>query len=259
MRLHRFYIREDIGSKKQVTIDSAELANQIRRVFRLRSGDGLIIFNGTGFDYECKIDGFGESDKIKGDNTIILSIISSVPSRFVPKGKLYLCSAIVKKDTFEWVVQKATELGVTDIIPMSAIRSEKKNLNVERLNKIAVEASEQSGRGDVPVIHDIMGVGDAVSFLRAEKADLLVFDTEGERFGRGSTAGKSGAKNSGQNIGESDAQNAKLGVFIGPEGGWAPEELAMFHEECITVCSLGSQVLRAETAVISALSMVVFS
>src|SRR3989338_10115008 len=71
----------------------------------------------------------------------------------------------VKKNPFEWIVEKATELGVTKIIPIMAERSEKKNLNEERLEKIAVEASEQSGRGTVPEIEVIISLEEAVQRL----------------------------------------------------------------------------------------------
>ena len=70
MRLHRFYIDQNIGAQTELTINSAELVNQVRRVFRLKKGDSIIVFNGTGFDYICKIDGFGEKSTIDRDSNI---------------------------------------------------------------------------------------------------------------------------------------------------------------------------------------------
>jgi len=245
MRLHRFYTTEDIGTKTKLTIDSAELANQIRRVFRLKTGDSVILFNGTGFDYECKIDGFGESTIISTDSAISFSITGSQPSRYMPQRKIYLCAALVKKDTFEWITEKATELGVTDIIPIAAERSEKKALNEERLRKIAIEASEQSGRGATPMMHQIMGLGDAAAFLKKENKDIemIAFHTEGERYVQA----------------EVGSNNNPLAVFIGPEGGWSEAEIELFHTNKIPVRCLGPQVLRTETAVVAALSMAVFT
>ncbi len=244
MRLHRFYVSQKIGEQKDLTIDSAELVNQVRRVFRLKEGDSIIIFSGTGFDYVCKIDEFLKSTKISSDSAMKLTVTETRPSRFLPTRKIYLCAAVVKKDTFEWIVEKATELGVTDIIPIAAERSEKKSLNEERLSKIAVEASEQSGRGATPMVHGIMGPGDAAAFLKSREKDIqmIAFHTEGEQFKRE----------------ELSSNTAPLGVFIGPEGGWSPAELEMFHSENIPVRCLGPQVLRAETAVIASLSQVVF-
>jgi 16S rRNA (uracil1498-N3)-methyltransferase len=245
MRLHRFYVSQKIGEQKELTIDSAELVNQVRRVFRLKEGDSIVLFDGSGKDYVCTIDNYSEQSKIEIDSVIRLRVTETVPSRYTPNHKLYLCAAVVKKDTFEWIVEKATELGVTDIIPIMAERSEKKSLNEGRLLKIATEASEQSGRGATPMVHQIMGPADAAAFLKSLEKDIqmIAFHTEGEQFKRG----------------EFELGKAPLGVFIGPEGGWSPSELEMFHGENIPIRCLGPQVLRAETAVIASLSQVVFS
>ena len=261
MRLHRFYTTEQIGEGKNITIDSAELVNQVRRVFRLGIGDSIIIFNGTGFDYECKIDGFEKSTKISTESIIKLTVATSRRSAFSPgrdasEGKsswreIILCAAVVKKDTFEWIVEKATELGVSRVVPVMAERSEKKSLNEERLRKIAVEASEQSGRGDVPDISGIAPLPDVLDEM-VDKATVdsthfsqlkcVVFHTEGESFKASECVGA-----------------GPLAVFIGPEGGWSPAELEMFHAKKIPLRCLGPQVLRAETAVVAALSVVVFA
>jgi 16S rRNA (uracil1498-N3)-methyltransferase len=236
MRLHRFYTTETIGLQKKITINSAEMVNQIRRVFRLKSGDMVIIFDGSGSDYECRIADFGKE-------SITLDVDTSSRSRFMPERKITLCAAIVKKDTFEWIVEKATELGVTKIIPIMAERSEKKNLNEMRLNKIAIEASEQSGRGNVPVIHPIMSLTESLGWVNKKSISAVVFHTDGGTSAREYITGE----------GFSNLQE----VFIGPEGGWSPEELELFHKDNIPVVTLGNQVLRAETAVIAALSLVI--
>ncbi len=246
MRLHRFYVEQKIVEGEILTINSTELVHQVRRVFRLRSGDQVVVFNGTGFDYECKIDSYGEGNKIGDDSVIRLLVVSSRPSRFSPKRRLFLCTAIVKKDTFEWIVEKASELGVTDIIPVEAERSEKKALNEDRLKKIAIEACEQSGRGTTPMVHQIMGLGEAAAFLKKEEKGIqvLAFHTNGEKMG----------------IAErSHLQEASpLAIFIGPEGGWSEKEIDLFHANSIPVFCLGAQVLRTETAVIASLSRFVF-
>jgi 16S rRNA (uracil1498-N3)-methyltransferase len=244
MRLHRFYVEEEIRVGEKFTVYSSELVNQISRVFRLKSGDSVIVFNGTGFDYVCKIDKFGERNKIKGDNSIVFIATSVSRSNFISKNDLYLCSAVLKRDKFEFVVEKATELGVAGVFPIQAERSEKKSLNEKRLNKIAIEASEQSGRGDIPTINKIMGLGDAVELLKRQGVDILAFHTEGEHFSVGSFGGKS--------------KKQSLAIFIGPEGGWSPDEIDLFHRNSIPIFCLGSQVLRAETAVITTLALLVF-
>ncbi len=243
MRLHRFYIPQEIGAQTELTVNSKELAHQIHGVFRLKKGDPVIVFDGSGFDYECHIDGYEKGNTMRNDSAIRFTVVSSQRSRYSPPRRLYACAAIVKKDTFEWIVEKATELGVTDIIPLSAERSEKKSLNGERLRKISIEASEQSGRSATPMVHAIMGPADAAAFLKKENEDIqmVAFHTEGEHLDRSSLSGE-----------------GPLAVFIGPEGGWSDDEIDMFHKNDIDVVCLGTQVLRAETAVIAALSQAVF-
>lgn len=243
MRLHRFYIPDTQVNPKEFILTSADQINQIRRVFRLKAGDAVIIFTGTGFDYECKIDEIH-------DKSILITIVSVRRSAHVPTRELVLCAAVVKKDMFEWITEKATELGVTKVIPIVSERSEKKSLNFARLAKIAVEASEQSGRGTVPEILPIKTLGEAIAALREQTihqdraghvSSIVAFHTEAEKFER-----------------EDISHDESLAVFIGPEGGWTADEVSMFHKHDIAVRSLGGQILRAETAVVAALSQVVF-
>lgn len=237
MRLHRFYIDEPIGSKRELIVDSSELANQIFRVFRLKKGDKAVLFDGSGSDYECEIAGAGKTTA----NAAIFRVSSVSQSRYMPPRKIYLCAALVKKDNFEVIVEKATELGVTDIIPILAERTEKKALNEKRLEKIIIEASEQSGRGAIPLIHKVGRLSDIIRRLIKEGVNLIAFHTEGSVFPAEELEG-----------------NVSVAVLIGPEGGWSADEIDLFHRNKIQVRCLGSQVLRAETAAVAALSQVVF-
>ncbi|MDE1975115.1 MAG: 16S rRNA (uracil(1498)-N(3))-methyltransferase [Patescibacteria group bacterium] len=257
MRLHRFFTPEPIGNRSELTIESRELVDQLRRVFRLKAGDEIVLFDGSGSDYKGAIARFDGADRV------VLEHLTPSPSRYMPIRQVSLYTAVVKKDNFETIVEKATELGVTDIVPVLADRSEKKSLNMERLRKIAVEASEQSGRGNVPNIWPIEKLAAIVGRLSShehftlEKSHFtkvkfepaggepflaLAFHTEGELLAR-------------SHLGIS---RCNLAVFIGPEGGWSPDELALFHKAGISVYCLGPQVLRAETAAIAALTMAVF-
>ena len=240
MRLHRFYISEKIGSKTELILDNTDVVHQIRKVFRLKKGDLLIVFDGSGSDYTCGIEDFR-------DETIVLGVREVSKSRFMPEREVYLYAALVKKDTFEWIVEKATELGVTKIIPVLTDRTEKKAVNEERLKKIVIEASEQSGRGSVPEIMPVIDLKEAVKqiedFRLKNKEDIKViaFHTDAELFDASDIKG-----------------NEPLACFIGPEGGWSSDEIALFHENIIAVKSIGTQVLRAETAVVATLSLVMF-
>jgi len=123
--------------------------------------------------------------------------------------------------------------------------SEKKSLNEKRLQKIAIEASEQSGRGNIPTIEPIMGLKESADFcIGRTYANTIAFHTEGEKWTR--------------QVRSDLIQEGPIAVFIGPEGGWSPDEIALFHENDVKVRCLGPQVLRSETAVVAALSQVVF-
>jgi len=149
----------------------------------------------------------------------------------VPQHKITLYQSIIKKDKMEWVVEKATELGVTKIVPIISERSEKKGFNVDRARKIAIEASEQCGRGDIPQIVEPITIEKAIS--QAEKA--IVFDS------------------SGKSLKELDKIETKS-IFIGPEGGWSENEISKFKSQNFEILNLGDLTLRAETAAIVSLA-----
>ncbi len=239
MKIQRFYIENKIEDKSTIRVVSRELVNQLRNVFRLKSNDMVILFDNSGFDYVSCI-------KDYEDDIVIFSIVEKkINTNFLSKN-IYLISSIIKKDKYEWIIEKATELGVSHLIPVLSRYTEKKNINHDRLKKIIIEASEQSGRVYIPELHNTMSLEESVRFIKNKKEILpIVFHTEGML------------------IKDSKIQNmlikaSSIAVFIGPEGGWSEEEIDMFHRESITISCLGPQILRAETAVIASISSIIF-
>ncbi len=236
MRLHRFYIKEVIQGTT-VKIDNKDLIHQWRNVFRYTTGGQVIVFNGDGMDYFCLI-----SEMYS--HTAELSIVSKKKST-MPERKVCLAMAIVKKDTFELITEKATELGVSEIIPLIAERSEKKSIRMDRLEKITIEAAEQSGRGDVPFVHDALSVKDFLENPGLENyGQKIIFHVGAEKVEKSVT---DFLKNT-----ESDLPTL---LCIGPEGGWSDSEVSQFIEKGFNVQSLGNLTLRAETAAIAVLSL----
>ena len=131
------------------------------------------------------------------------------------------------------MLEKATELGVSSIVPVQADRSEKKGVNYERAQKLLREASEQSGRATVPTISEIISVEKIPS-------DVIVFDPRGEISAR-----EYFAKHT----------TTSVSLFIGPEGGFTDTEMESFHARNIPIVFTGTQILRAETAAIVALTL----
>jgi 16S rRNA (uracil1498-N3)-methyltransferase len=238
MRLHRFYIEKPIG--KEIRIDDKDLLNQWKKVFRFEEGDRVIIFNGGDFEYEGVF-------KMLSKSEAVLEINKEIKVKKPTNIDLHIFQSIIKKDNFELVVEKCTEIGVAGFHPVISERSEKKDLNLERLYKIAKEASEQSGKTKLPEISNPESLEKAILDF---DGDLFALDFDGESF----KDTISFIDNPSQIKIQFDGAS-KIGILVGPEGGWSDRERLLFEQKGIQSISLGSQILRAETAsiVISAL------
>jgi 16S rRNA (uracil1498-N3)-methyltransferase len=155
--------------------------------------------------------------------------------------RVILCAALFKFDRFEWMIEKATELGVTEITPVETARSDRgleraAQKRVERWRRIALEASQQSRRSVLPAIHDPVRMEEALELpLRHRYA--LDENPGGPRFDQ---------------VLETSAE---IAILVGPEGGWTAEERESFMRAGWTPVSLGPLILRAETAAIAALAI----
>ena len=223
MRLHRFYIDKKIEGKS-VEVSDRDIVHQWKKVFRYNVGSQVIIFDGSGFEYICLI----SSLRNLGATLTILKQKEILK----PEKNIWLCQAIIKKDNFETIVEKATELGVSTIVPLLSERSEKKKINIERLLKIIKEGSEQSGRGNLMKMEKINSLEDILSsgILPQEKIFFHQERPHIEQYLKKKTNQKSFA------------------LFIGPEGGWTEKEIEIFSKYNVLGFSLGNQILRAETA-----------
>jgi len=168
-----------------------------------------------------------------------------------PAMPVTLVLAVYKFDHMEWAIEKATELGVAAIAPVIARRTEKHlalaaEKRVERWRRIVHEASQQARRSDVPLIYDPAPLSARV---RAASAGTRIVLAEQER-----TTTLRNALDEAMAAAEADMPT--LEIAIGPEGGWAPSEEALFDANGWRAASLGPRILRAETAAIAALAVV---
>lgn len=236
MRLHRFYVNFPLGEEVVVENGSAEkdLLHQWTNVFRYTNGDEVFLFSPSslGEDVRYRFSSLSKS-------SVALVRVSSTPN-IIPSRKITLVMAIVKKDTFETIVRQATELGITCIIPVLAARSEKKNLNFERLSSIATEASEQCGRGDVPQIASISSFTEATE-LTKNTTNII-----------GSLHGKPLKELISQ-----DFSKKTCALWVGPEGGWTEEEESSALTLEFLPYKFTETVLKADTAAISLLSNII--
>ena len=228
MRLHRFFIPTPVPSSGDFTVTDENLLNQWRKVLRMDVGDTLVAFDGRGEEAVCTIDQLEKK-------SAMLSVVE-YRKGIVPTREIILFMALIKRDNFELVLQKATELGVSRIVPIQTARSEKKGMNRDRSEKILLEATEQSGRTTVPVLDDEVRLFDAV---KKNHVPLIAFDPRGTLSARDIQ----------------DRTLEKLGIIIGPEGGFTEEEILVFSEHNISIVCTGKTILRAETAAVVALTL----
>lgn len=227
MRLHRFYIQnenfETLAPGDIFMCKDSEVVRQISLVLRAQIGDTVRFFNETG-EIELIIQAISKKE---------LSCVAQKHIKpLIQNKKVYLLQSLIKKDKFEWVAQKATEIGVTDIIPVISERSEKRGIDQKRLHKIVVEATEQSGWGRVPTLHDVDSLEKVIMRLKNDKVTTFTLDIEGTK-----TFGKE--------------QNS-VAICVGPEGGWSKRDKEIFKKNNVKSINIGDSVLRAETAAIIA-------
>ncbi|HET6168884.1 MAG TPA: 16S rRNA (uracil(1498)-N(3))-methyltransferase [Terracidiphilus sp.] len=216
-------------------------AEHMTRVLRAQPGTEADVVAG-GHVYHAEVAAIEEGE-------VRFNLIAELEAE--PALPVTLVMAVYKFAPMEWAIEKATELGVASIAPVIARRTEKHlaagaEKRVERWRRIGHEAAQQSRRSDVPLILDPIALAARV---RAASSAMRVVLAEQER----STTLRNALE---EMMAASQAEMPALEIAIGPEGGWAPEEEALFDANGWRAVSLGPRILRAETAAISALAVV---
>lgn len=224
MRVHRFFVGDEIELKKDFWLHDEAMLWQWNKVLRFKEDQQVILFDGRQTDRLYKI---AKLDKTEAHLTMVTELEQSLPDKHV-----YLFWSLLKKDNNELILQKATELGVTNFVPLITDRVIKKEFNIERAEKIVREASEQCGRSDIPKIREPIHIKKAL----VEYEDVKIYIChQGEK--------------------RTDLKDQKIGLVIGPEGGWSDDELDFFKAQNYEHLALSKFTLRAETAVIVASSL----
>ena len=220
-----------------------EDARHLLQVLRMRQGEQLRVSTHEGDNYLCQIE---SADK----GQVTLRVLEEVASTELEK-RIYLFQAVPKGDRMETVIEKAVELGVYEIIPVEMkycvvkLDAKKKAARLKRYQAIAESAAKQSKRSRIPVGHDFMTYRDAMAY--AKECDLCLVPYE---CAKGMEATKDAL---------TKIRDAKtISIMIGPEGGFAKEEIDAV-KDCMQVVSLGSRILRTDTAAITTMSMVMLA
>ncbi|WP_144185934.1 16S rRNA (uracil(1498)-N(3))-methyltransferase [Elioraea rosea] len=228
----RLYVTEPLHEGAMVTLP-AQQAHYLGAVMRRGVGDGVRLFNGRDGEWQATIAALG-----KGRATLAVGARTRAQA---PSPDLWLLAPVLKRETLEWTVEKATELGVSRIQPVTSERSAVHRTNVPRLAAIAAEAAEQCRRLDVPEIGEPVALRTLLASWEAARLLLL--------------ADESGASPPIPTV-LADAPRGPWAVLVGPEGGFSPAELDAFGK--LAFCrpaSLGPRILRAETAALSTLAV----
>lgn len=232
MKLHHFIgdFNLRVGGFK---LEDAEIFNQIRNVLKLKIGEQVLLCDGRMNEAEAEIRSYGK-------DFVEVKIKEIKINRNEPQGEVILYCSILKRENFELVIQKATEVGAKEIVPIITERTVKLNIRQDRLEKIIKEAAEQSGRGIVPILHEPIDFEGAIKNIKKDSRSFL-FDTSGKTL-----------------IHTTDPLlHTTTSVWIGPEGGWTSQELDLARRSDLKIISLGQLTLRAETAAITATYLIV--
>ena len=212
-------------------------ALHIAKALRMRPGEALTLCDGKGTDFD------GVLETVT-DRQVTVRISASRPSQAEPTLAVTLYQGLPKGDKMDWIIQKAVELGVTAVVPVATRRSVarlegKADKKQERWQRIAAEAAGQCGRGMLPSVERPLSWSQALSRLSGEPA--LVFYEGGGRPLRELVT----------------PSTRRLSVFVGPEGGFDPEEIDAIRRQGGGVATLGPRILRCETAPLAALTLLV--
>lgn len=213
------------------------------KVLRLKNGDELTVCDGCGTDFCCTVSDVSAS-------SVRLAVRSSAPSAAEPAVFCSVYMAFPKADKLEHVIQKATELGAAEIVAFPSercvSRPDDRSLakKLERWQKIAASAAEQSGRGRIPDVIVLGSFDEALRRAAACDLPLLPYENE-QQLSLRSAVG--------------NAEYKTVSIVTGPEGGFSPEEVRLAQQYQMKICTLGPRILRCETAPLCALTAVLYA
>jgi 16S rRNA (uracil1498-N3)-methyltransferase len=254
--MHRFFVPPSWFQDDTVTL-SGKVVHQIRDVLRLRPGDAVVVLDDSGWEYQVRLTVVGR-ERVSGQ------VERKVLARTEPRAKITLYQSLLKGEKLEWVLQKGTELGVVEFVPMVSDRcvigsvDDVSKPKLERWRRIVLEAAEQSRRGRLPRLHAPLLFAQACE--RARRSDLAMMPWERERIMslRSVLADSYSIPSPVQGKTLVVRRPFSIHIFIGPEGGFSNREVDQARRYGIIPVSLGPRILRAETAALVAAAIVFY-
>lgn len=244
--MHRFFIPSTCFEASAVYFPM-EVCHQMSTVLHLRQGERVMALDNTGREYEVELE-------IVAPRSTQGRVLSARPVPGEPRTRLTLYLGLTQREKFEWMLQKCTEVGAAGFVPVISSRglvqsAEDSRARAERWQRILQEAAEQSGRGRVPTLAAPLRWEEALRHFKSQAQPGLIA-WEGEKNRRLAPALAE--------LGLTPAQpkGTALALFIGPEGGYSPEEINQASAAGLAAVSLGARILRMETAAIVAAALV---
>ena len=238
----RFFVNSNQIKDNQIEIKGQDVRH-IRDVLRLAPNSKITICDGKGIDYLSLV------TEIKKDQ-ILARVIERSPTRSEAKTRVTLFQSLIKGDKFEWVIQKAVEIGVDRIIPIETAHcvvkmngSRKEAGKLARWNKIAQSAAKQSKRGIIPLISSPISYAEAIKLGLEMDMSYIAYVKEKSVNLRSSLK---------------QGHGKTIGILIGPEGGFSKEEISLAEKANIQAITLGPRILRSETAALVSLSNILY-
>ena len=234
----RFYVPQPRIENRMLKIEGDEVKH-IRKVLRLKTGDEIVVFDGLGKEFEGTI----VEERL---SSVVIRVQNIISSKKDSPLEVTLAQSLLKGEKMDYLIQKATELGVKEIIPFSSSRSvpfleKSRRLNRHhRWEKIAVEASKQCGRGSVPKIESLQDYSDMLQIASTKDLRLILWERGEIRL---------------KEVLERSKEKKNIFFTIGPEGGFNQLEVGGAKRAGFIPVTLGRRILRAETASLCFLSI----
>lgn len=241
--MHRFFADPSQIKEKEILLTGTDV-NHIRNVLRMRTGEEILVSNGQGTDYHCRLESID-------DASVTASIMWRLDGNAELPISITLFQGLPKGDKLEFIIQKCVELGAARIVPVSTRRTivkldaKKEQAKKKRWMGISESAAKQSGRGIVPEVTRVMDFSEALKEAKSMDVCLIPYElAKGIEHTR--------------EVCTSIKPGQSVGIFIGPEGGFEEEEVSQAIEAGAVPLTLGKRILRTETAGMALISVLAY-
>jgi len=254
--MHRFFVEPSLLQSPSITLPE-QLAHQARDVLRLQIGEQLVLLDNSGDEVIAAVATSARAG-------VTAQVIERRPGKAEPPVRITLCQGMLKAARFEWILEKGVELGVTTFAPIFCRRStagleEAGAAKTQRWQRIIQEAAEQCGRARLPALWPIRTLAQALSDIPPGTLSIIPWEEERDRTLHDVAAQYVPNENvAGNNVAAQFIAPHAIFIFIGPEGGFAPEEVQLARQCGVQPITLGPRILRAETAALAAVANVMY-